>query len=328
MAPHRYDFDWSDLAFASKKPLRQLDAVFVAAPREISAARFTQLVRDYLPLANLVLGIAKEQFVLGLEERPQFAMLKKKTVEKVINKVNASSSKHKIYTLSYAQRDIAYIFEKISFKQVLLVNGSWYHGFHHRPEYYVLVNTGMPFAKISPFASEQEAKDYAEHTVLRQLPQHGLFDEADMMRLATEAAARSYDYAGLQTGCVVGRKTGAGYELLATSHNRIVPYETYAMHAGSERERFFSPVNDLNHYDTMHYEVALLVDALERKLDLSGATVFETVLSCPHCARMLMATEIVEVVYQEDHSSGYAVRMLEVAGKKVRRLVPGPDTMV
>jgi len=316
-----YAFDWTELAFASKKPLKDLHAVFLAAPRALSTRRFTQIVKEYLPKANLVVGIAKEPHVLGLEDCLQFTMLDAGPVQPIIDKVNASGSKHKIYTLHYNQRDAAYIYEKIPFKQVLLVNGSWYHGFHHRPEYYTLVNAGVPFTKISPFTSEQEAKEYAADVRFAPIPTGGLFGETEMMSLAKQAAGHSYDYAGAQTGGAVARKKGDKYELIGTSHNRIVPYETYAMHFGSEREKHFSPVNDLNYYDTIHYEVAFMVDAVKNKLDLAGTTMFETVLSCPHCARMLAATDIAEIIYREDHSDGYAVKMLEAAGKTVRRLV-------
>ncbi len=317
----KFAFDWADLAFGSKKPLRDLEAIFLCGPRELSLGRFTQIVKEYLPQANLVVGIAKEPFVAGLEDCPQFKMLDAAMVQPVVDKVNKSGSRHKIYTLYYNQRDITYIYEKISFKYVLLVNGSWYHGFHHRPEYYALTNAGVSFSKISPFASEQEAKDYAANVEFAPLPNGGLFTELEMINLAAQAASRSFDYAAAQTGCAVGRKKSGKYELVTVAHNRIVPYETYAMHFGSERERHFSPVNDLNHYDTIHYEVALLVDALQGKMDLSGTTIFETVLSCPHCTRMLAATDITEVVYREDHSDGYAIKLLELAGKTVRRLV-------
>ena len=178
MAMIKYEFDWSDLAFASKKPLKDLQAIFMAAPREISGRRFTQLVKEYLPKANLLVGLAREPFVLGLEDRPQFKMLKSGDVQAVINKVNGSNSKHKIYTLAYNQRDAIYIYEKIKFKELVLINGSWYHGFHHRPEYYALTNAGTPFSKVSPFISEQEAKDFAASVKFSALPTKGLFDEA------------------------------------------------------------------------------------------------------------------------------------------------------
>src|SRR5260221_559617 len=137
------NFDWSELAFASKRPLNELRAVFIAAPRELSAKRFTQLVKEYLPKANLVLGTAKEKYVDGFDGQPQFRMLEKDSVDTTIGLVNASAAKHKIYTLSYFQRELPYILEKIDFTNVLLVNGSWQFSFHLRPEYYTLVRRGI-----------------------------------------------------------------------------------------------------------------------------------------------------------------------------------------
>src|SRR5688572_3270767 len=102
-------FDWSELAFGSKKPLQDLKAIFIAAPREISTTRFTQLIRTYLPQGNIMLGVAKEAYILGFEGQPQFKTLRAEAVQKIINKVNAASPKNKIYTLSYFQRDFAFI---------------------------------------------------------------------------------------------------------------------------------------------------------------------------------------------------------------------------
>jgi hypothetical protein len=36
---------------------------------------------------------------------------------------------------------------------------------------------------------------------------------------------------------------------------------------------------------------------------------------------MFTSTGIAEFVYRADHSSGYAIKMLEAAGKTIRRLV-------
>lgn len=315
------NFDWSQLAFTSKKPLRELNAVFIAAPRQMSAKRLTQIVKEYLPKGNLLLGISEEEYVLGLENQPQFRMFKMSEVDELVNKIAASDSKNKLYTLKYSQRDTKYIFEKIKPRKVLLINGSWYHGFHHRPEYYSLVSNSIPFEKISPFASGQEAKSYAANAKLSPLPRQGNFSEAEMMDLADLAATHSYDYSGLQTGVSLGRKSGKKYDLISLAHNEIVPYETYSMHHGSIREKFYSPMHDLNYYDTLHAEVVTLIGAQKNKLDLRGTTLFINLLPCPTCSRMFMQTDISEFVYREDHSDGYAIKMLEKAGKKVRRLI-------
>jgi len=314
------NFDWNDLAFASKKPLNDLRATFIAAPREMSKVRFTQLVKEYLPKGNIILGLAKEEYVLGFEDQPQFRMLDIQTVQPIIDKVNNSPAKYKIATLAYNQRDLLHVITGLSIRRFIGVRGSWKYSFHTQPPYYALMKKGIPYELISPFASEEEAKEYAAKTKLLTPPTSGMYDEREMLNIATQAAKQSYDYS-FQTGVSLGRKKGKKYELLATAFNPVLPYQTYAMHFGASREVNFSPPHDLNHYDTTHAEVELVIKAQKEKIDLKDTTLFINLLPCPACARMLSRTDIEEFVYTEDHSDGYAVKMLELTGKKVRRVV-------
>jgi len=327
----RYAFDWSDLAFGSKKPLRDLKAIFIAAPRELSGKRFTQLVKAYLPQGNIVLGIAKEPYVDGFEGQPQFKTLQSKTVQQVIDKVNEAGTAHHIYTLEYFQRELPYVLEKSRFQRVVLINGSWQHVFHVSPAYYYLAGSRTPYDMVSPFVNEAEARAYeasADAQIAAELPGLELlnardFSETDMLAIANLTAKHSYDYS-FQTGVALGKpmpgKTGR-YELLASTFNKVVPFQTYAMHYGSLREKHFSPPHDLNHYDTNHAEIMLLITAQQQHLSLAGTTVFINLLPCPSCARMFASTDISEFVYIIDHSNGYAIKMLEAVGKTVRRVV-------
>ncbi len=316
-----YDFDWLDLAFGSKKAVRELKALFIAAPRELSPKRFTQLVKTYLPKHNLVLGLAKEPFISGFEDQAQFKTLDRAKVQPIIGKVNAARTPHKIYTLSYFQHELPFLLEKLGFKKVLFINGSWKHVLHSRPEFFTLTTLGLPYERLSPFADEQEAQAYAAAFDRPLVLPKGAFTAQQMLELATEAAHHSFDYT-YQTGVALGRKNSAGtYKPLAVACNNVIPHQAYAMHHGAARETHFSPMHDLNHYDTVHAEVALLVKAQKQKLDLVGTTLFINLLPCPTCARMFVETDIEEFVYREDHSDGYAVKMLELAGKKVKRLV-------
>jgi len=323
--------DWSELAFGSKKPLKDLKAILIAAPRHISSARFLQLVKEYLPQGNLVLGLSKEDYVAGFEGQPQFLTLKadKKIID-IIDKVNKSPSKHKIYTLSYFQRETKYIFEKGNFKKVLLINGSWKYVFHSREEYYVLANNRIDYEMLSPFASEQEAKEYdvniwpimVESTPV--ISPKGANTEEEMLGLVANMAKFSFDYS-YQCGVALGRQTTRGYRYLGSTFNKVVPYQTYALHYGASREKNFSPPNDLNHYDAVHAEVMMILKAQKEGLDLHGTTLFINLLPCPSCARMIGQSDIAEIVYTEDHSAGYALQMLELCGKKVRRVVPAAN---
>ncbi len=320
MAITKFDLDWSDIAFQSKQPINKLNAVFINAPREMSLKRITQLIKTHLPKGNIIVGISKEPYVNGLEQQAQFKMLDYADVSKIIDKVNKSGSKHKIYTLRYFQREFKYLLEKLSFKSVILVNGSWYTAFHLRPEYYILTNQQVNHEFVSPFSSEAEARGYADGIRLPQVPKAGLFTEREMLDLTLLVARHSFDYGGFQTAAALGLKHGNKHKLLATAHNRVVPYETYAMHHGASRERNFSPPHDLNHYDTVHAEVELLIAAQRKSVSLKGSTLFINLLPCPTCGRMLVETDVEEVVYQNDHSSGYTFDMLSIAGKKIRRI--------
>ncbi|HTJ72977.1 MAG TPA: deaminase [Verrucomicrobiae bacterium] len=321
------DFDWSELAFKSKKPIRELDAIFIAAPRTITKRRFAQLVKRYLPLGNMVIGIAKEPYVLGFENQPQFTMLTLADIEEIIQKVNGSAAPHKIYTLSYFQREQKHLFEKTGFSRAIFINGSWKLMFHTSGTFYALVQAGLPYEQVSPFADEQEAREYEAALWPKLREQYEIhvnapLSEAAMLEAAQTASCASYDHS-YQTGVALGKKTAEGtYELIATAFNKVVPFQTYAWHYGPSREVNFSPPGDLNHYDAVHAEVELIVKAAEEKINLKDTTLFINLLPCPSCARMFSETSIAEFVYSEDHSAGYAVQLLEKAGKTVRRVVP------
>lgn len=316
-----FDFDWAKLAFSSKRPLTTLKATFIAAPREISQARFIQLVKEYLPKGHILLGISKEDFVEGLDGQPQFAMLRQKTLQKTIDSINAKSE-HKVYTLHYFQRELITIIEKLTPPRAVFVNGSWYHSFHIQPVYYLLSEKHIPYTLVSAFTDETEAVAYEKTTTKKiarvQLP--GLVSDAVVMGFTDEVAKGSYDHT-FQTGTILAKKTKNGYEPILSAFNKVVPYQTYALLYGSLRERHFSPSNDLNYYDTIHAEMALLVEAQKKSISLKGTTLFVNLMPCPNCARTLAETDIAEVVYRIDHSEGYAADLLQKTNKTVRRIV-------
>ena len=319
-------FTWSELAFGDKKPVRSLKATFIMAPRTLSSARLKELIKTYLPKGNIVIGVSQEPNVLGFEDQPQFQMTDEASITPLVDKINAAKMPHSIHILRYSQRDVTHVIEKLKFQSVVLVNGSWKHSFHTLPAFYSLVKTQTPYEYVSPFTDEAEARAYEKQTqpiiskVLDLPGTDGHYDESEMVDLAQRAAKQSYDYAG-QTGAALGQKDGKRYQLLGTGYNVVVPYQTFAMHFGASREQYFSPPNDLNHYDTVHAEVQIILTSLAAGRDLKGTTLFVTVLPCPVCSRVLVESGIREVVYQHDHSDGYAVRLLGKAGINVRRLV-------
>jgi deoxycytidylate deaminase len=316
-----FTFDWADLAFSSKTVLTNLKATFIAAPRDISEKRFTQLLKEYLPVTNILLGISKEDFVEGLENQPQFEMLKTKRLRKLIDKVNASSP-HKVYTLHYFQRELNTIIDKVKPKRAVFINGSWYHSFHTLPIYYTLASRSIPYELVSAFANEAEALEYEKDTTARikQISSKPHLSDQELLTLANETAKQSFDHT-FQTGAVLAKKTKTGYDPLLTGFNGVIPYQTFALLNGSLREKNFSPPNDQNYYDAIHAEMALLVEAAGKGISLKGLSLCVNLMPCPSCARTLSQTDLTEIVYSLDHSEGYAVGLLEKSGKTVRRIV-------
>lgn len=297
------------------------DTIFIAAPREMSLARFKQIIKRYLPKASIVLGISKEPYVAGFEGQPQFAMMDLRAVQPVIDRVNAVSP-GSIRVHAYNQSELAAVVAVHAFKRVLLVNGSWRYTFQNHSAYQVLTERGIPFKYLSPFVDEDEARTYEKsHTYVASLPEKdAILSETEMLAAAAEAAKQSYDYS-FQTGVAIGRQTDEGYHYLLDAFNKVVPYQAYALHHGNSREKHVSDVQDTTYYDTIHAEMHLLVRALDEGVTLKDATLFINLLPCPSCARTLSQTGINEVVYMNDHSGGYGKMILEASGKTVRQYI-------
>lgn len=314
-------FNWLDLAFNSKKDLRSLDAILVAAPRRISQQRIKQLVKEYLPKNNIVFGIAEEPFIENFDGQDKFKTLNINDIKDISNKVIESSSPNKVYTLQYCQRDLPNIIAKKLFKQALFINGSWANSFHTRPEYYQVVKNKIQYKLISPFCDETEAKKYALNYSETDYSKLTLNSKNDVMELVNVISQDSFDTA-TQCGVVIVSKTPENrYKVIVQANNVVVPYKTYAWHFGASKEKNFAPPGDLNYYDTVHAEVVSIIKAQQQKISLKGSSFYINLLPCPTCAKMLALTDIKELYYSVDHSDGYAVKMLELAGKKVTRLV-------
>lgn len=312
------EFDWADIAFTSKKPLKRA-ATFVLAPREMSERRVLELVIELLPKGNIVFGIAKEAFVPGFENQPQFRTLTHAAVVSLATKIAESRSLHKLYVLDYSATETDTVIEKLMPQHVIVVRGSYHQTFHTRSTFYLLAKLQIPFSYVSPFTDEAEAIRYDKANEIN-VAEVKKGNEVKMLSYAQAVAVQSFDYS-YQTGCVLAKAAGDSYEVLATGFNKVIPYQTFAMHHGNSREEHNSVPNDANHYDAIHAEMQLLVRAQRAGLSLAGTTLFINMLPCPNCARTLSQTDIKEVVYSVDHSEGYAVKLFEACGKKVRRVI-------
>ena len=82
----KYELNWSELAFGSKKSIKDLKPIFIAPSREMSTNRFTQIIKENLPDGNIVVGNALEDYIDGFEGQPQFKTLKLETIKPIIEK--------------------------------------------------------------------------------------------------------------------------------------------------------------------------------------------------------------------------------------------------
>ncbi|MDQ6984838.1 MAG: deaminase [Candidatus Dojkabacteria bacterium] len=316
-------FDWNEYAFKSKSDIKSLKPlVFLAAPRKLSEQYVVNLFKSYATSSNVLIGIAKEDFIKGFEDQEQFRTLKLTDIENFVDKVRKSKAKDRLHFIEYFQDDLIHILEKIPFKKVLFVNGSWSRVFHTRSEFYTLVKNKIDYELVSAFSSEEEAKEYfksIKSKVQKDTKKikigHIFKDDNEAFELVDNIAKFSFDNS-FQTGAVLTKNK----KLLAYSWNRVVPYETYALLNGYQREIHLSPPNDTNHYDTNHAEVEMLIKANKENIDLAGTTLYINLLPCPSCARMICNTEISEIKYKIDHSEGYAFDLLKKAGKEVERV--------
>jgi deoxycytidylate deaminase len=316
MATDKYDYDWSKIAFTHENPLRGRAHTFIAVSRDMSDERIKQIIRQYLPLGSIIWGIAKESYISGFEGQPQFATLSLEKLQAWVDKTN-KSSKHKIFILRYNQQDLVHILKPIKAKLHVFVRGSWQHTFHTGAVYYKLVERHKKFEFISPFVSDAEAKEYAKKTKLLSFvtPKSPL-TSAQAMDAVSDIAKASYDHS-FQVGAMLATAAGGKYSYIAHAHNAVVPYETYAMHHGFTREDNPSPPQDLNHYDTVHAEMMLLIGLVVPK----SSTLFINVMPCPTCARAIVASGISEVYYHLDHSNAYALKLFEASGIRTQRVV-------
>lgn len=309
-------YDWNNLSERRKQELSRTSPIFVIGAREMSAARILELAKQLSAKSPVLWGCLKDEFIPGLEGSPQFRSLGLNDLEKALNNID-----NNIAILHYYQRDWVFINQELKFRAVIFINGSWHKMLHLRPEFWQIERQKYPYKLVSPFASEEEAIAYSKSKSpeLKKLGEYSVnkkYDDEALMKLSLQIGKRSYDNMA-QVGVVIAKKG----KVMLTTHNVVVPYETYALHHGSAKEKHFSPINDQNHYDTCHAEMVALLEAQKQGLVLKGTDLFISLLPCPACAKALALSDISRVVYQHDHSDGLGAQLLMAAGKKVERLL-------
>ncbi len=303
-------FNWPELK------TRLDSAILILGSREISPQRVTKLTAQLLKNTSnqVVWGVLDEKYIIGLEDSPQFRTL---SLEGLLAGL-AEVDRERVSILTYSQKDTLQIIAQGNWHALVGVNGSWHRAFHYREEYRVLKKHKIPYKLVSAFIDEAEAIEYGKKIITdrQKLPVKTgqVCSEKMLFKLVEQVAKYSFDYTW-QTGAVLAKNNNF---LLAT-YNQVVPFEAYALLHGASKEQHLSPPQDLNHFDTNHAEVELVLKAAKHKLSLVDCSLYINLMPCPICARMLAQTGIKEVVYQEEHSGGYAETILKKAGKIIRK---------
>ncbi len=308
-------YQWNKLKDKQKKKISSARPIFILGSRDISSARIQELTKQLIKKRPVVWGCLANQYIPGLENSPQFKSL---SLEKLKKALTASEiENNQVDILQYDFRHVKYILRELKLSAVIGIYGSWHKAFHFSPIYFELNQKDLPYKLVSGFVNEEAAKNYAQELVQIEqsidLPGGELSDQ-ELLALAAKVAHYSCDYT-FQTGAVLAKEN----QVMATAYNQVVPYKTYSLHHGASKEKHFSPPQDLNYFDTNHAEVELMLKAAKQKIDLTGTTLYINLLPCPTCAKMIAQSPIEEIVYQHDHSQGYAFELLTNVGKKVRR---------
>ncbi len=310
-------YDWSQLTPSKKKALTAKKAILILGSREISAKKIAQLASGLTKQSFLIFGQLKEKFIDGFEGCPQFKTLKLNDLEASLETLPAEIQ-NKVAILSYRQTEAKYLLRELNLTVVIIVRGSYQYAFHYTPLFYEINKKKLEYRLINPFINKAEAQNYEEKIKKLLLPLEAVsgqkYSDDQLLKFAQKAGKFSFDYT-FQTGAVLAKDN----QFLLASHNVIVPFETAMLHFGASKEQHFGPPQDLNFYDTNHAEVELILQAAREKLDLTGTTLYINLMPCPICARMLARSPIKKVVYQLDHSDGYAFKLLRQAGKEVER---------
>ncbi|MFW5720134.1 MAG: deoxycytidylate deaminase [Candidatus Dojkabacteria bacterium] len=317
-------FDWNGNSEKQLHEYATVQPIFVAGSREISPTRIAKIFKKYIYKGNILWGVHKEKYIEGFEGQSQFKSLAKEHLVAVLKKLEMYKERlpHNWNVIEYRQQDLKEVLQTVPVSRILFINGSWKIVFQRRPEYAVIKRKSIPYKLISPFHSEDEALAYAKNISQRikeKVPvETNLMysTDSDLLNLAGIVSQYSFDNTW-QTGAVIARHG----KVLVYGWNRILPFETYAMHNGSQREKkHYLAMNDLNNQDTVHAEIDCITQALNKGIDLEHSTLYIPLLPCPTCAKAIARTGIQRIVYSLDHYGGYAKSFLEQCGKRVDKL--------
>lgn len=125
---------------------------------------------------------------------------------------------------------------------------------------------------------------------------------------AQRAASYSADW-WRQVGGVVVKN---GQQILQ-AYNRHVPSEQQPYIDGDPRAEFSKGVQ-MELSSALHAEAGLITEAARQGISLEGTTLYVTTFPCPSCAKLVAASGITKLIYQDGYSVLDGENILKAAG--------------
>lgn len=122
------------------------------------------------------------------------------------------------------------------------------------------------------------------------------------------SATQSADWWRQVGGVVV--KNG---ELLLQAYNHHVPSEQQPYIDGDPRAEFHKG-EQMELSTALHAEAGLIAEAAKKGISLEGTTLYVTTFPCPSCAKLVAASGIKKIIYQEGYSVLDGEALLKSAG--------------
>ncbi len=306
---------WEELTDKEKGLLSESPFLFVGGHRQISTERIVRIASNLQKLKlPIIWGVLRDKYIPGLEDSPIFLSQGESTLRTALESVGELKS---ITLLSYFQRHWKYVIEQTKPKAAIILHGSNCRMLHLREEYWLMLRNKIVIKQLSNFNSEAEAADYLKSvskqlTKFTQFDQHKTYDNKELLELAGKASLASWDWT-FRAGAVLSRKG----KVIATSHNTVLPVEYSMLLKGSRKEKYFSPPQDQNFYDTNHAEIELLIAAAAKSIKLSDCVMHVNLMPCEGCARVLARSGIKKIVYGIEQTQKHSYEILKSSGVDV-----------
>ncbi len=134
------------------------------------------------------------------------------------------------------------------------------------------------------------------------------------MTLANEVATRT---TCLRRG--VGAVIVKDLRILATGYNGVPSGLAHCEQTGCLRQQLGVPSGQRHEICRgLHAEQNAIIQAARYGINIDGATIYVTTQPCIVCAKMIINSGIVEIVYQNPYPDELAMSMLEESGIKLR----------